>query len=91
MATKSSRTNKREGQLLSKGGKQGKTKKEWCICLEHMPHIKQATLARSLEPLREVEELSDLMAFIDECDYAVVVVDDEIVNETARFNCRQLR
>lgn len=56
-----------------------------------MPHIKQAILTRSLEPLREVEELIDLMIYVDECDYAEVVVDDDVINETVRFNCRQLR
>lgn len=83
---------KMEGNiLLTKGGKQSKTQKEWCVRLEYMPHIKQAILTRSLEPLREVEELLNLMIYVDECDYAQVVVDDDIINETVRFNCRQLR
>lgn len=59
--------------------------------LEYMPHIKQAILTRSLEPLREVGELLKLMIYVDECDYAQVVVDDDVINETVRFNCRQLR
>lgn len=77
--------------LLTKGGKQGKTKKEWCISLGHLPTVKQVILGRSLEPFREVEVLLDLMVYVDDCTEPEVLVDGDIVNETVRYHCRSHR
>ena len=77
--------------LLTKGGKQGTTKKEWCIYLKHLPRIKQVILGRSLQPFRETDELSALMRHVDQHDNGDVVVDGEIVNERVRYNCRPNR
>lgn len=77
--------------LLCKGGKQGKTKQGWCICLDQLPHIKKAILSRSLTPLREEEKWVQILEYVDLGPDERVTVDDDIVNEKVRFHCRQHR
>lgn len=77
--------------LLCKGGKQGKTKKEWCICLDQLPPVKRVILARSVQAFREIEPWSSVLEYADKGPEEIVIVDDEIVSEIVRHYCRHNR
>jgi len=74
--------------LITKGGSQGKTPKEWCINTAYLPAVKRAAVARSLDPFREERSLTALMDYIDRGPPDLEQVDDQIVSEKILFICR---
>jgi hypothetical protein len=74
--------------FLSKGGKQGKTPKEWCIKLEYVSEVKRMILARSFDGLGEVHEFQALHRRLTRPDSSRFRIDGEIVNERVLFICR---
>jgi hypothetical protein len=77
--------------LLTKGGKQGKTPKEWCINSAFVPAVKKAICDRSLEPLRSEPALVNLMTYVDAGSEELVVIDDVIISERVLAICRETR
>lgn len=77
--------------LLTKGGKQGKTPKEWSINTKILPEVKRAVNARNFEALRGVAELRTAMAYVDglPAEASTIVIDDSIVSEKVLSICRE--
>jgi len=74
--------------LLTKGGSQGKTKKEWSISTAFLPSVKRAFVERSLAPLRAEPDLSALMDFMNRGPDELIHVDKTIVSEKVIGHCR---
>jgi hypothetical protein len=74
--------------LLTKGGNQGKTPKEWCIHTGCLPAVKRAIIERSFDPLRAESKLSSLMEFVDRGPDERVEVDKTLLSERVRGVCR---
>lgn len=76
--------------FLSKGGQEGKTPKEWCINLAHVPLVKRMMIARSLAQLATEP---DLVAFhrrvVKMGQEQLYRIDGEIVNERVMYICRK--
>lgn len=79
------------GLLLSKGGKQGKTPKEWCIHTDFLPAVKRAICERRLEPLRASAGLAALMTYVDAGSEELVEIDEVIVSQRVIAICRETR
>jgi hypothetical protein len=77
--------------LITKGGKQGKTPKEWCIHTAFLPAVKRAITTRSLEPLRTEIGLQGLMQHVDSGVEALdtIEIDESIVSEKVISVCRE--
>ena len=77
--------------LLTKGSEGGGgTKKEWSINTRFLPEIKRAIISSSLDPLANLEELSDLMFnIINSSDERDINALDKIINSTTVENCRE--
>jgi hypothetical protein len=73
--------------FITKGGKQGRTPKEWCINTQYLPQVKRCLLSRSLRPLAEEQSLSAFVAYVEGGSGDEVVVDDRVVSERALMNC----
>lgn len=74
--------------FLSKGGKQGKTPKEWCIKLEHVPLVKQMVIARSFKKLNDVPALAAIHRRLTCGDEPSYRIDGEIITERVLHICR---
>jgi hypothetical protein len=79
------------GLLLTKGGKQGKTPKEWSVNTEYLPAVKRSICDRNLDPLRAEASLAAFMIYIDGGPNESVVIDDVIVSERVLSVCRERR
>lgn len=75
--------------FLSKGGRQGKTPKEWCINLEHAPLAKRMVIARAFTELSTVPELEALHSRVTRPGELSYRIDGEIVNERVLHFCRE--
>lgn len=76
------------GLLLTKGGKQGATRKEWSINTAHLSAVKRAMLERSLNPLRSEPALRALMEYVDRGPTVLVQIDGVIISERVLAICR---
>jgi hypothetical protein len=74
--------------LLTKGGSQGKTKKEWSINTGFLPAVKRAIVEGSFAPLRAEPGLSALMDFVERGPDELIHVDKTVVSEKVIGHCR---
>ncbi len=74
--------------LLTKGGNQGKTPKEWCIHTGFLPAVKRVIIERSFAPLRAEANLSALMDFVDRGPDELIHADKTMVSEKVVNHCR---
>ena len=72
-----------------KGGNQGKTPLGWSINLDYLPAVKRSLLTHSLEPLREIDDLQDIMNHIDDNVADLLPLDSRIVSEKVLSICRE--
>jgi len=77
--------------LLTKGGNQGKTPKEWSINTRFLPEVKRVMNSRSFNPLRESNELRTAMAHVDGLppEASTIVIEEGIVSEKVLSICRE--
>jgi hypothetical protein len=77
--------------LLTKGGNQGKTPKEWSINTTLLPEVKRVMNARSFVALRGAAQLVTAMAYVDglPAEAATIVIEDSIVSEKVLSICRE--
>lgn len=75
--------------LLCKGGSQGKTPLGWGINLNYLPAVKRSLLNHSLDPLREENDLQDMMTHIDNNADDLLQLDERIVSERVLSICRE--
>jgi len=81
--------NMADGALfLSKGGNQGKTPKEWCIKVDHLPLVKRMMLARSFDHLGGVAALEAIHRRVSREGASDYRIDGEIVTERVLYLCR---
>ena len=74
--------------FLSKGGKQGKTPKEWCIRLEYVSEAKRMILAQSFDGMGKVHQFQALHRRLTRSDSPRFRIDGEIVTERVLHVCR---
>lgn len=77
--------------LLCKGGKQGKTPREWSICLSALPSVKQSMIEFSLTPLLTVPGLVAFVKRASKDKQTTFRLDDTVVTERVRDTCRTPR
>jgi hypothetical protein len=77
-----------DGLLLSKGGKQGKTPKEFSINTVFLPAVKRTIVSRDPSFLRELSALAALMEFVDRGPGTLVELDSVIISEKILETCR---
>jgi len=77
-----------DGLLLTKGGKQGKTPKEFSINIVFLPAVKRTIVGRDPSILKELSALAPLMEFVDRGPQARVEVDSVIISEKVLETCR---
>jgi len=73
--------------LLCKGGKQGKTPREWSIRFAELEYVKRSVIAQSLDPLRAISGLAAVIDRISLDAKRNYRLDGEIVNERVRQLC----
>jgi hypothetical protein len=78
-----------DGLLLTKGGSQGKTPKEFSINTKFLPGVKRAMTARDVSALREFAELTSLMDFVDNGPDTLITLDGVIISEKVLMICRE--
>ncbi|HYE21223.1 MAG TPA: hypothetical protein VEA69_22445, partial [Tepidisphaeraceae bacterium] len=76
--------------LLTKGGNQGKTPKEWSILLTRLPLVKQSFLKRSLDPMRADAALEEILEYVESGEGRQYRIDDVIGEEKIRVLCREV-
>lgn len=77
--------------LLSKGGTQGKTPKEWSIHLSALKHVKHSIVEQSLIPLSGLSRLTQIVRRARKDEEKLYRLDDEVVTERVRQICRDHR
>jgi hypothetical protein len=73
--------------LLCKGGKQGKTPKEWSIHLGALGYVKESVMKHSLDPMRAIAEMAPIIERACRDEQRHYRLDGEIVNERVRQIC----
>ncbi|MFO1503561.1 MAG: hypothetical protein U1F39_07065 [Steroidobacteraceae bacterium] len=76
--------------LLTKGGKQGKTPKEWSINIQYLSPVKRVFVERSLAALQGEATLGDLFRYIQRDDRPRIEIDDAIASEKVIAICMEL-
>jgi len=74
--------------LLTKGGNQGTTKKEWSIKMSSLSVVKQAFLTRSLRPFEVFKSLEPLMHALEEQPTKLYPL-HSIISERVLTVCRE--
>ncbi len=74
--------------LITKGGSQGKTRKEWCINTAYLPLVKRALLERGVEALRESPDLAALLEYVGNGPDELIEIDKVIISERVLVVCR---
>ncbi|MCK4658771.1 MAG: hypothetical protein KAV82_04545 [Phycisphaerae bacterium] len=74
--------------LLCKGGKQGKTPREWSIRLSVLTNVKQSMIDQSLGDLAKLSELKPIIERASKDEDRCHRLDGEVVTERVRHICR---
>lgn len=78
-----------KGKLLHrKGGKQGKTPREWSIRLSVLANVKRSIIDQSLDILAKLPELKPIIERASKDEHRRYRLDEEVVTERIRQICR---
>ena len=74
--------------LLCKGGKQGKTPREWSIRLSVLTYVKRSMIDQSLGDLAKLSELKPIIERASKDENRCHRLDEEVITERVRQICR---